>query len=53
MPPSKSLRYGLRRFNEEFITNFQQNLDGERRAGEFEEVREIVDEVFDFIPHYK
>ena len=50
---SKSLRYGLRRFNEEFITNFRQNLDGERRAGEFEEVREIVDEVFDFIPHYK
>ena len=49
----KSLRYGLKRFNEKFITVFSKILDEERKVGEFEETREIVNNVFDFIPSYK
>ena len=49
----KSLRYGLKRFNEKFVTVFQSNLDDTRIVGGFEETREIVDKVFDFVPSYK
>ena len=49
----KSLRYGLKRFNEKFIAVFGSNLDKERKVGEFEETQEIVDVVFDFVPSYK
>jgi len=50
---SKSLRYGLKRFNEKFIAVYHSNLDEERKVGMFEESREIVDTVFDFVPSYK
>ena len=50
---SKSLRYGLKRFNEKFIAVYHSNLDEERKVGMFEETREIVDKVFDFVPSYK
>ena len=50
---SKSLRYGLKRFNEKFIAVYHSNLDEERKVGMFEETREIVDMVFDFVPSYK
>jgi len=50
---SRSLKYGLKRFNEKFITVFQSSLDGERKIGMFEKTSEIVDKVFDFVPSYK
>ncbi len=50
---SKSLRYRLKSFNEKIITVFQSTLDGERKVGRFEETREIVDKIFDFVPSYK
>ena len=50
---SKSLRYGLKRFNEKFIAVYHSNLAEERKVGMFEETREIVDMVFDFVPSYK
>ena len=50
---SKSLRYGLKRFNEKFVNVFQTQLDGERKVGTFEETRALVDNVFDYVPSYK
>jgi len=50
---SKSLRYGLKRFNEKFVNVFQTQLDGERKVGMFEETRALVDNVFDYVPSYK
>jgi hypothetical protein len=50
---SKSLRFGLKRFNEKFISVFQTTLKGERRAGMFEETRDLVANVFDYVPSYK
>ena len=50
---SKSLRYGLKRFNEKFITVFHSDLNDKRKVSRFEETREIVDKVFDFVPSYK
>ena len=49
----KSLRYGLKRFNEKFITVFKPILDEERKFGAFEDSQEIIDKVFDFVPNYK
>jgi len=50
---SKSLKDGLKRFNEKFITVFRSNLDDDRKVGRFEETREIVNKIFDFVPNYK
>jgi hypothetical protein len=50
---SKSLKLGLKRFNERFINDFQNHLVGERKVGMFEETRVLVDTVFDFVPNYK
>jgi len=50
---SKSLRYGLKRFNEEFVDFFHTQLEGERKLGMFEETRALVDNVFDYVPSYK
>lgn len=49
---SKSLRYGLKRFNEDFVNAFQTRLNGERKVGMFEETRALVEKVFDYIPSY-
>ena len=51
--PSKSLRYGLKRFNEEFVTRFQSTLKDSRKISDFSEALKIVEQVFDFIPSYK
>jgi hypothetical protein len=50
---SKSLKLGLKRFNESFIFEFQTHLAGERKVGMFEETRVLVETVFDFVPSYK
>jgi len=50
---SKSLRYGLKRFNEKFVSDFRTTLNGERKVGMFEETRALIDSVFDYVPSYK
>jgi hypothetical protein len=50
---SKSLRYALKRFNEEFVESFQSTLDNEKKIGRIERTKEIVEKVFDFVPRYK
>jgi len=50
---SKSLRYGLKRFNEEFVIQFQRTLEGSRKVSDFNEALKIVEHVFDFVPSYK
>jgi len=50
---SKSLRYGLKRFNEEFDAHFRSNLEGSRKVSDFNEGFKIVEQVFDFVPSYK
>ncbi len=49
---TKSLRYGLKRFNEECVECFQSSLDTEKDFGKLEEVKEIIEKVFDFVPRY-
>lgn len=50
---SKSLRYGLRRFNEEFIESFQSTFENKQNDGRFESASKIVEKIFDFVPSYK
>jgi hypothetical protein len=50
---TKSLRYALKRFNEEFVENFQSTLDIDKKSGRIEGTRKILEKVFDFIPSYK
>ncbi len=50
---SRSLRYGLKRFNEEFVARFQKTLEGSRKVSDFDESLKIVERVFDFVPSYK
>ena len=50
---SKSLRYGLKKFNEEFVARFQRTLEGSRKVSDFNDGLNIVELVFDFVPSYK
>jgi hypothetical protein len=50
---SRSLRYGLKRFNEEFVVRFQKTLGSSRKVSDFVEASKIVERVFDFVPSYK
>ena len=50
---SKSLRYGLKRFNDEFVGRFQRSLENPRKVSDFVEGSKIVEDVFDFVPSYK
>ncbi|MBY9019957.1 MAG: hypothetical protein KGD67_02785 [Candidatus Lokiarchaeota archaeon] len=50
---SKSLRYGLKRFNAEFRTHFQRTFDNSREVGDTNKILKIVEQVFDFVPSYK
>jgi hypothetical protein len=49
---SKSLRYGLKRFNEELIKTFHSTLDFENKRGRIEGTSKIVEKIFDFVPTY-
>ena len=49
---SKSLRYGLKKFNSEFINKFKSQFDGLYEVSRFKKARTLVDEFFDFIPDY-
>ncbi len=50
---SKSLRYGLKRFTEEFVRQFQMTSESSRKASDFKEGLKVVELVFDFVPSYK
>ena len=50
---TKSLKYGLKRFNEECVECFQSSLGTEKDIGKLEKVKEIIEKVFDFVPSYK
>jgi len=50
---TKSLRYGLRIFNEQFISKFYSDQDDLYEVSRFEEANKLVDVIFDFVPKYK
>ena len=50
---SKSLKYGLRKFNSEFIETFQSQFDGLYEVSRFKDAKKIVDRIFDFVPMYQ
>ena len=50
---SKSLRYGLKKFNREFIETFQSQFDQLYEVSRFKDAKKIVDHIFDFVPEYK
>ena len=49
---SKSLRYGLKKFNNQFIETFKSNFDGLYEVSRFKAARALVVEFFDFVPAY-
>ncbi|MCK4384164.1 MAG: hypothetical protein KAW66_12770, partial [Candidatus Lokiarchaeota archaeon] len=49
---SKSLRYGLKKFNREFIETFQSQFDQLYEVSRFKDAKKIVDHIFDFVPEY-
>lgn len=50
---SKSLKYGLKKFNSEFIETFQSQFDGLYEVSRFKGAQKIVDHIFDFVPVYQ
>ncbi|NHJ22148.1 MAG: hypothetical protein EAX91_14475 [Candidatus Lokiarchaeota archaeon] len=50
---SKSLIYGLKKFNSEFIKRFQSRFGNLYEVSKFKEAQELVDDIFDFVPEYK
>jgi hypothetical protein len=50
---SKSLKYGLKKFNSEFIETFQSQFDGLYEVSRFRDAKKIVERIFDFIPIYQ
>ncbi|MFX1316371.1 MAG: hypothetical protein ACFE9T_10945 [Promethearchaeota archaeon] len=50
---SKSLRYGLKLFNDRFISDFYSGSDEFYEVSRFEDAKKIVENVFDFVPEYK
>ena len=49
---SKSLRYGLKKFNTQFIDKFESSFGGLYEVSRFKEASALVQEIFDFIPDY-
>jgi len=49
---SKSLRYGLKKFNSEFIDKFKAHFGGLHEVSRFKKARALVEEYFDFVPNY-
>jgi hypothetical protein len=50
---SKSLRYALRNFNEEFISNFYRDENDFFEVSQFESAKSLVGKIFDFVPEHK
>ncbi|MFX1599899.1 MAG: hypothetical protein ACFFB6_04825 [Promethearchaeota archaeon] len=49
---TKSLRYGLKKFNDQFISNFYSEQDDLYEVRKFEEAKKLVEVIFDFVPKY-
>jgi len=49
---SKSLRYGLKKFNSQFIDKFKSHFGGMYEVSRFKKARALVEEFFDFVPDY-
>ena len=49
---TKSLRYGLKEFNVQFISNFYSEQDDLYEVSKFEEAKKLVEVIFDFVPKY-
>ncbi|MHA2287301.1 MAG: hypothetical protein ACXABG_00815 [Promethearchaeota archaeon] len=50
---SKSLKYGLKQFNREFIEKYKSQFDGLYEVSRFKGAKDIVEHVFDFVPIYQ
>ncbi|NVM44707.1 MAG: hypothetical protein HWN79_07305 [Candidatus Lokiarchaeota archaeon] len=50
---SKSLKYGLKKFNSEFIETFQSQFDGLYEVSRFRDAKKLVEHIFDFVPVYQ
>ena len=50
---SKSLIYGLKKFNSEFIETFQSQFDELYEISKFKDAKKLVEHIFDFVPEYK
>ncbi len=50
---SKSLKYGLKKFNSEFIETFQSQFDQLYEVSRFKDAKKIAERIFDFVPEYK
>lgn len=50
---SKSLKYGLKKFNSEFIETFKSQFDGLYEVSRFRDAKKIVEHIFDFVPVYQ
>ena len=49
---SKSLRYGLKKFNNKFIESFQSNFGEAYEVSRFKKAKAFIEEYFDFVPQY-
>jgi len=49
---TKSLRYGLKKFNNHFIESFQSNFGGLYEVSRFKKAKAFIEEYFDFVPQY-
>ena len=49
---SKSLRYGLKKFNSQFIDKFKSHLSELYEVSRFKKASALVEEIFDFVPDY-
>jgi len=50
---SKSLKYGLKKFNSEFIETFKSQFDQLYEVSRFRDAKKIVEHIFDFVPVYQ
>ena len=50
---TKSLRYALRSFNDEFISRFYTDDIDFHEVSQFEDAKNLVDKIFDFVPERK
>ena len=50
---TKSLRYGLKKFNEQFISKFYSDQEDLYEVSRFEQANKLVEVIFDFVPKYE
>ena len=50
---SKSLRYSLKKFNDQFISKFYTGSDNLHEISRFEKAKDLIESIFDFVPEYR